>query len=104
MIKNARLKMPRYIDCGGLTPDFHHAENFSVNQKFQTRLYPRFFSGRILFGALVLPENPVGFGAGGICGSFAAFEAANNLEFSSSFAAVFALLLGFFFTFVIYVL
>jgi hypothetical protein len=64
-------------------------------------LHPRFFSGLILFGAFVLPENPVGFGVGGIFKSFAVLVAANNFEFSNSFAAALALLLNFFFSFAI---
>jgi len=71
---------------------------------FKNSFYPRFFSGLILFGAFVLAEKPNGFGVCGIFRSFAAFEAANSLEFSNSFAAARALLLNFFFSFAIYLL
>lgn len=60
-------------------------------------LYPRFFAGLILFGALVLAVKPADLSFCGIFDSFAALASFNSFESSKTFKAAFALLLNFFF-------
>ena len=64
------------------------------------RIYPRFFSGRSLFAILSLIGVCVGLTFCAVFSSFAVF-AANNFELLNIFAAAFAFLLGFFFSFAI---
>ena len=104
MQKNSQKKLSEIL-ANAKVDNFQLLRTRFVSSKTEKavleKLYPRFFSGLTLFGALVFAGTSVGLKFCSVFASFIDFAVANSFESCKIFNAAFAFLVNLFFSFAI---